>query len=315
MTRDGDGVLFLNVGQKHLRNLVVSIYSLRKHYKGPVCVLDGDGETKKALGVDKRAGDIRFIPFDHERIAKKNSVYFAKTSMSQRTPFERTIYLDADTTIHGNIEKLYPDVPQVINWTQFSDWNTQKTSRIRSRIQNEGWPDLFPTQVAYQLAAPYPAINTGVIGFTRSSEPFMKAWRENTEKNVSFICDEICAQLLAYEYPHNIMDHTYNASPRFSVDGLGLLDIETSNVRIMHNHGNKGLKNGSKIVQAIWLQSYFEAKQQSFFGLDKWDETVYRGKKHPRNYLLPKEATPEMRVEHINSMYASFLETGKCPTE
>ena len=36
-----DGVAFLNCGTKHGIHLIVSLASLRKHYKGPVAIMTG----------------------------------------------------------------------------------------------------------------------------------------------------------------------------------------------------------------------------------------------------------------------------------
>jgi len=295
-----DGIIFLNVGQKHLRNLAVSLWSLRKHYDGPVTILAGDDNVEKFIGTtDSRLGDTTIQPFEFEKVQKRNGCYFAKTNMWAMSPYMRTIYLDCDTVIHGDITDLWPGTEEVVNWTQFADWSTQ-TGRIKNRINGEGWPEIFPKEVAYQTANKYPAINTGILGFSRSSERVMKRWHEETRKNVSFICDEICAQLLAFEYPHNIMDHRWNASPRYSYDALGLNDLESSDVRIVHSHGNKGLKCGEG-QQKMFLAAYFEAFYEDFAGLQEWDDKVAKGMKHPSKF-----------VKRFTAAYRSWCRSNDC---
>lgn len=276
------GIIYLNVGEKHLRNLAVSIWSLRQEYEGPIAVLTGDDRVETFFDMnDKRLGDFQLVPFEYD--SKRNGCYAAKTSMHKLTPFESTVYLDADTVIHGPLDELFPTTPESVVWTQFAHWTTQ-SKRIRNRIQNEGWPKIFPAQVAYQLAGNYPAINTGVLGFDRTSHKVMDEWNKKTLQNVSFICDEICAQLLAFEYPHNVLDHRFNASPRFSYNALGLDDLSTSDVRVIHSHGNKGLKCSPK-QQVLFLEAYFAAYADDFAGLQSWDHKTWRGKKHPSKYV------------------------------
>jgi len=301
-----DGILYLNVGPKHLRNLVVSLMTLRDHWDGAVCVLSGDGLFEKTVRLEGILGDVQVQPFNYDRAAKRGSVYFAKTQMHRLTPFDRTIYLDGDTTIHSDIRGLFPTTPEVVNWTQFSDWTTAM-KRIFQRIDK--WKDILPDQYAYQTAQPYPAINTGVLGFSSTSSRMMDAWHDTTRKNIGFICDEVCAQLLAYDYPHCIFDHSWNASPSYPQHQrpLGIGDEVKYKIKIVHNHGNKGLKAEERNQQqpavrkkqSIWLSNYFRAYRDDVGGISTWGDSIFPARR------------PAKYVHDIEGTYQHWLTTGE----
>jgi len=281
----GDGVLYLNVGVKHMRNLAISLWSLRKIYDGPVAILVGDDAVEKTYDwSDSRKGNVEVIPFPYSRAAKRNSVYAAKTSMHKHSPFMRSVFLDSDTVINKDFSDLLPIQEELVCWTSFANWDTKTERKIRNRITSDGWPEVFPKSVAYQLANAYPALNTGVIGFSRTSTRQMDKWNKATMGNICFICDEVCAQLIAFDYPSNILDHRWNASPKYSFDTLGLDDLETSDAKIIHCHGNKGFKV-EESHQHIHLHAWFSAFHANFLGIQDWDNKVWMGRKHPSKFV------------------------------
>ena len=315
-----DGVLYLNVGGKHLRNLVVSLLTLRDHYQGPVAILSGDGLAERYLKGSILDG-VEFVPFKREG----GNIFYAKTAMHTLSPFERSIFLDADTTIHGDISPLLPETEELINWTQFHEWTTQ-TGRIQERIKK--WRHVLPSQVAWQLATEgVPAINTGVLGFSRSSARMMDEWREKTAQNIGFICDEVCAQLLAFSYPHNVLDARFNCSPRFCWKSHSLSTLVTgegmTDVRVVHNHGNKGLKPRDRDLQRIWLFNYFRAWEQNVGDIQSWDKGDSKirglGGRHPRKYVYkgktPKRNEGEGKREFANRMVSWLLENQELTKE
>ena len=139
-----DGVAYLNTGMKHADNLVVSLMSLKEHWDGPICIwtasgdLDSDGnKIAKACRDDGRLGDIRIVPFDFYGMpgrAKKNNNYLAKPyCMRHCSPFDRTVFLDADTCVVGDFSEMFPS-PEEIRVTQFENW-TANSSKMRGRIE------------------------------------------------------------------------------------------------------------------------------------------------------------------------------------
>lgn len=285
-----DGVLYLNIGNKHLCHLAVSLLSLRDHYDGEICVLSGDDWFDNIL-----MNEPRLQPLTVKRFVYENrGAYHAKTSMGMLSPFDRTVFLDSDTLVVGDLSEMYPTNDEV-RWTQFSTWTTSG-KKIRGRITGGCWPQVFPEAVAYQSAMAYPAINTGVVGFCDGAYRTMQQWNAKTSEHESlygkrsFISDEICAQLLAFDYPHRIMPDDYNASPSYRgpqrADG----------VKIWHGHGFKFLKrrNGEleqpwKLRCEIWLPYFRRALQLGWCSIDKWHENKsVSGPKHPM-YFITKD--------------------------
>jgi hypothetical protein len=301
-----DGVLYMMIGQKHAEHLAVSLYSLLKHWQGEVAILIGDKHAAEFCEPMGRLDRVRLVPFDYEAIKTKKrgsgNVYLAKTSMHKLTPFDRTIFLDADTLIAGDILDVLPEADE-IKITQWMDWTTAG-KMMTGRVKN--WEEHAPKEAARQLAKPWPAINTGVIGFSKQCDKTMDAWAEMTSRNICFICDEIAMQLVFPDHPHEILDDRFNTSPcyeevyrrrggftrqqldvmsRYSVCAkpgdevrrvitdatikeLSSFAGHPSDVRIWHGHGFKFIKK--RYGRACWWPVYREAVDKNFCGIADW---------------------------------------------
>jgi hypothetical protein len=133
---DGDGVVYMLYGSRHALQLVVSLWSLRRVYQGPVAILcahDGNDATslrlKEAIDADPRI-DATCIPFPFVTTAKRNNGYANKTLVHRLSPFQRSVFLDADTVIVRPFDELYPTEDEIV-LTQFCGWwsNGRKISR------------------------------------------------------------------------------------------------------------------------------------------------------------------------------------------
>ena len=277
------GVIYMIYGRKHSAHLIASFMSLRSQWRGRVCFLCGDEQglevAEKLIALDKFENS--FVQ-KFERYKRKDygrgTGYLTKTMMIDLSPFEYTVFLDADTIVTGSLTHMFPEVGgSEVVLTQFADWTTQQR-HIRKRLKS--WEKSSPNE--YTVCASYamPALNTGVIGFSRLSVKFSKAWQEITKRNVSFICDEIGAQLAFYNHPHRIERDLYNASPIYSWKWLEA-DVENFEAtgeyltaKIIHGHGNKLVKRptGQRIylpfTQDLWdndtagFREYAKANKQ-----------------------------------------------------
>lgn len=279
------GIIYLNIGVKHFNHLVVSLWSLRQKYDIPICILAGGPESIDAINTyilpEKKLAPIQIREFEFDNRGR-GSAYFAKTSMCDLSPFQKSIFLDADTLVMGRFRELWPDDDEV-RFTQFADWTTF-TKRIRTRISK--WEDILPAEVSLQMKHEYPAINTGVLGFSRRSKPFMARWHRETMKNISFICDELSAQLLYIHYPHMLLDERWNCSPRFSWKRQGL-HVEKADPRICHGHGKKFLKNNRDVQEGWWMPVYRSALEEDIAQIRSWTNSrskEWRQLIRPRKY-------------------------------
>lgn len=284
-----DGIIYMLTGDKHANHLAVSVLSLREHWDGPVALIAGcdKGETIcRHIEQDKRLGEIEVIRWDAptRRTAKKPGQQYAnKCEMGRLSPFDRTIFLDADTLVVGDFTDMFPEPgTEQVRLTTFADWKTTG-NLMRSRI--ERWRNEMPKEVALMAGHPYPAINTGVIGFTRLSTKWFKTWKTTTLKRVEFICDEIAAQLIFPWHPHCVLDERWNCSVVYSWDRHGA-EAANPDPRIWHGHGFKFVKK--ETGRQLWVPYYRRAIDGNYAKIADWTNNV---QKPPKKYL-GQEAEP-----------------------
>ena len=268
------GVVYYNAGTKCLARLAVSIHSLRKHWFGEVMILnDYDyGESEAHKHIPCHTKNVRFdTPDIYKRILTN------KTRLGEVTPYDTTLFLDADTLVVGDITPMF-DAAERSEFAsqQFSDW-TAATRRIRHRIKN--WQGLYRREVRQALKhREYPAINTGIFAWRKDSE-FMKDWYKlclpGSVEKVSRIPDETSAQVFLPRYPHEVLDSGYNHSCKHPAG------VEP---KIIHYHGNKHCRfeKGKPVYMAEkWYQAFDEIKipqawidadRQLKTNLPRWNE-------------------------------------------
>lgn len=258
------GFMYMLVGLKHASVLAVSIRSLREHWDGPILLVAGCPSSEELCHKirDATDGEVLIEVWNAPTRktmegAAKGIQYANKTLMHHFSPFEKTIFLDADTMVLGPPTQLFPKDDEV-HVTQFANWVTNE-SPVRGRI--EGWRQ-WSSSVAMMQANPIPAINTGVIGFSRTSRKFFEAWQTLTHKNLCFICDEIACQLMFHKHPHEVHDDRWNWSPNHSPRAL------EDDVRIAHFHGKKHMK--VERARALWWPAYVRAYAENFAEIQTW---------------------------------------------
>lgn len=264
-----DGVLYMLQGHKHAAQLVVSLYSLRKHYDGPVHIAAGDETAWKTVQYLLAENSLAPLTISQWQAATRRTTgktgagYANKCRMYDLSPFEHTIFLDADTLIANPIDDLWTENDEV-KLTWFADWVTTG-AKIAGRIK--GWRHICPDEYEYMSQHKCPAINTGVLGFSRQCGKFMQHWRETTEKNICFICDEIAAQLIFIRHPHCIMDDRWNFSPQYSSPTR---NGQEKKIRIYHYHGKQHCKPSKSDGYKTWIPVYEECVREKIARIDEW---------------------------------------------
>ncbi len=220
------GVVYFNRGTGCYIRLLVSLYSLRRHYAGRVAVLQ-EGKLKpwirpflRELGADL----VELKPSGKPLLVQKASLW-------QDTPYDCSMYLDSDTLVMGPVEPF-------LEWTathgfvatRFNDWRTD-LPRMRQRI--EEWSKVAPELIEPAIRFG-PAINSGVQGWTRQAA-ILPPYEELTARGAAGGCwnlllDEIALQLLLPHHAHHLTDSTWNVSGKFG-------KVERAN--IIHYHGRK----------------------------------------------------------------------------
>lgn len=261
------GVIYLLTGPGHGARLIVSIWSLRRFYGGPITLFTTQPDSHR-IG-ELCASDSR-LRVDHRRFeqvkSKKNSSLLTKIAILPESPYDDAVFLDADTLVAGSIDELF-EFPRNVqfNAVQFSGWHTAGKT-MRKRI--ERWRDIdqntfdkrWINELVDQSLVSRPAINVGVFGFKRD-DSLLSLWHKLAQAGKqTFICDEIACQLLLPNHPHRILDSRFNFSPIHAGD--------PSDVRIWHFHGDKHLSNAK--CRILWWPEYLRCLSENVAQLAEW---------------------------------------------
>lgn len=263
MTR---GVCYMLVGGKHGPMLVVSVFTLRQWYDGPVALIAGDPQSEEVAQLihqDPRSGDTQVVRWDAPVGGGKGLQHANKTHVADLCPFDEFVFLDADTMITGDIEELFPRPGEEVVLSQFANWHSTDR-KIRNRT--EPWREFAPEVVSRSQAERHPAINTGTFGLTKQSTDYTREWKRLSRARPSFMCDEIVAQLIHPDFDCRVVDERWNCSPIYSWPRYA--PPGDADVRVWHGHGWKFI---SRIHgNHLWMPAYRAAFQQGFARLNEW---------------------------------------------
>lgn len=255
------GVLYFITGRRHWPVFTVSLMTLRDHWEGPVAIMLGDDnawDLFERLKGDRRLGELIPVSFS-DQARGRNSGYMNKTKMIGMSPFESTVFLDADTAVVGTVDPLFITPDGRVRLTKYSDWVTTG-SRIKKRIN--AWKSVAPELVRGQLQKAYPAINTGVIAFGSGerSKQFEADWQETAMLRAgTFMVDELAAQMIWLRHGAEIVDDRWNCSPIYGEN--------CEEVHVWHFHGRKHLRGRA---EKIWWPMYQRAIKENIAGIQDW---------------------------------------------
>jgi hypothetical protein len=249
------GIIYYNSGTACLLRLAVSIHSLRKYYNGAVTIFcDKDSfENCQYIG---RLSSASVISIGEEKWQPPNIVFLHKTEMHELTPYDTTIWLDCDTTIHSNkIEYLF-NLAEKFDFvaTQFCEWSSKDKAVA---VHMGEWESVgIDSSMIDRAINRGKAINAGVFAFVKDAK-IMQDWYSFATKGIKFHgMDETALMIMLGSYPHYIVDHTYNESSR-----RGKFSINT---KVFHYHGNKHCrlsKNGVHYCGSeIWYKEFEEIR-------------------------------------------------------
>src|SRR5262245_23129169 len=103
------GVVYLLTNIQLAARLVVSLYSLRRWYHGPIAVFTTRPESHE---IGKRCADDPVLRVCQHRCIERpglgyTSSYLTKTTILERSPYKISVFLDADTIVNGSISELF----------------------------------------------------------------------------------------------------------------------------------------------------------------------------------------------------------------
>ncbi len=251
------GVLYLICGPKVAERLVVSVWSLRRFWSGPVTVLCSTDAERDLLAPMAKDLNVDLQRIDAEE--SPHAAYLAKSRLHDWTPYDDNVFIDADTLVVGEIDDLFG---QPLTLTPNADWVT--TGKRMSRWLKQ-WYTLgsvtIDTLVDTQLAAAHPAINIGVFAFQKDN-PNLPDWHWLTQQfPESPLPEQIAMQLLSGIIMHRIRDERFN---RLAVVGHAVDDI-----RIWHFHGLRHCSAQTN-CREIWIPAFREAIARNVGNLQEW---------------------------------------------
>jgi len=195
------GIIMYNQGQKLAVRLSVALSSLRKYYSGPITLLS-EGKPSHAVC---------------EPLASKyeGTVFINATLVGEYTPYDTTLWLDADTLTRGDFWTPMFEAAERSDFAicQISNWTT--AGKIAKRIKS--WSPIYPEWIEGAIGdGTNAAINCGVFAFTKKSKLMRKWYKickqvlENNQGVSMRYPDESCCQLILHRFKHEIMSHNYN---------------------------------------------------------------------------------------------------------
>ena len=254
--------------------LAVSIYTLRQYHDEPIQIVCGDTEAfeavQKITEIDGSLGEIHSLCWEAPKEGGKGRQHANKATAVGFSPFDKTIFLDADTTVHDRLDELWP-VEDEVHLTRFSDWVTTG-GMMKGRLRQ--WNGIFPDRVTLMQNTSYPAINTGVFSFSKSSTKYLEDWKSATESNPIFMSDELAAQLIFLDHPHVIHNDRWNYSPRYSIPNKEV-------IRVIHYHGFQHARPAKSVGYKTWMPLYRECWNNAICGIRELTRD-----KHLREFLL-----------------------------
>jgi hypothetical protein len=264
--------------------LIVSLMTLRRHYKDPVTVfLEGEHHIELVDSL-KSNFDVDIIYRPDIQIETGTLVH--KIEISMETPYDLSVWIDSDTIIVGGFEELFEMAKDYdLVTTNFANWQTSGRT-ISKRIKRY---QEFCSKKYIQDAINYgPAINTGIYAWKKDSI-FFKEWLELAKwgDKRMFIADEVACQVLLPQYNCKVADLKYNVSV--------LHDPGTKDQRIIHYHGKKHCKEAPKCL--LWLEEFEKACKVNLCNIQKYIEED----KRLRRFLSGRYSRKE-KVESITKI-------------
>ncbi len=272
-----DRVIYVMSGRAHLPYLIVSLYTLRDHFSGPVQIFvwPESQECVEEIVKDKRLGYISCRPWNPDYRGKNAQFICKQHVMASLPPRGVNLYLDADTMVRGPLDPVFRLAEGAgFCATQFNHWLSsgrgiqKRLARLRGRIPE--MEDLLDSL----RDRPWPSVNGGVFA-CRSDSPVLPNWIDWTwQFRDIFIADETALHpIVAKFFPENLsvsQEGRFNSSPKFRSP-----ELTDEDVHVWHFHGDSNVRpNKSKKGLEMWWPVYQECLSLNLGNIRAWLDTV-----------------------------------------
>lgn len=156
------GVIFVATGALYIKNAIRAARSLRQYNPEiPIHLFtDDEGKTTLERLSDNPFAAFSLIPDPHRR---------SKIECMGNSPFDRTLYLDTDTKVGGDIAQMF----KVLDKYDIALCHEHRRSVEKMAVK---WRIALPNS--------FPQFNSGVVLFRKNTEmsAFFEQWRENYQE-------------------------------------------------------------------------------------------------------------------------------------
>lgn len=263
-------------GNAHLPYLVVSLWTLRNYWKGPIIVYAYPESFELLLEVAKD-DRLNIEPRVWEPPYRgKNGQFINKILLLWSLDEFVSLYIDADTSIHGPVDVILDRAEEFgFAATQWVDWVTTGV-RISARIRRlQQFIEIDQKMVQEVLANRYPSVNGGVFA-SQANSPVLPLWHEWTMAAKSiFIADETVLHVLQPKFCKSgmmdiVLGGRYNCSPIYQP-----LGVDDNDIVIRHYHGDSNCRPAKSLRGCeMWLPMYCECIRQNIGNVATWHESI-----------------------------------------
>ncbi len=283
MTRE---VAYLYCGGKMWPRLIVSLWTLRKHWAGDVRVYCAT--EKDVQWIVPTCAALDCVPVLMDQPNASGSSPRGKLALTQNVVAENIVYIDADTVVEGDISPMFG---HAVVLTSHGNWTT-KGRRVREQLVSyRGYSDLLDPWINIQLQDEYPHINAGTFSFHRGCTQ-IGVWQILVAEVVRVVADnpdvftkrtthvpaDTAFQLIAGQFPcQTILDDRYNCCCRHG--------LHWDDPIVRHYCGRRHGRNDPH-----WRNAFLECRERNLGGICD----------HPRRYDME---TKNMLKRYEAGMY------------
>jgi len=276
------GVILFNRGEKCIVRAIVTLYSLRKHYDGPVTFFLEEPYPKQFDEVCKHFN----VDVVHNEKKHELKALVRKTEMFGNPPYDRTLWIDSDVVVVGKLDEMFDNldnadcsIPHFAGWWSDGKKISARTKRFKGIAEDRHIEKALRHN---------PATNTGILSFRKCEKwyKFVEYWVKIADKGSQariFIPDEVAFQILwpsADEWDVRI----HIADTKFNVSVLH--DPNTKDRRIMHYHGQKHVFDNRNCD--IWKATFNEMCDGNIANINSF---LQYADKRLKKYLRIKDGT------------------------
>lgn len=264
------GIVLLLTDFHLAARLVVALSSLRRWYDGPVTLFTTKPESHRIGQAIENDARLRVEHRTAAHIASTNrytSAYLAKSSLIGSSPYDATVYLDADTLTVGPLDELLESTQSgVVTVTPYGPWSTtndqfrKRLAEWEQLVQEEASAARWASLVHEAGQVSHPWVNTGVFGMLRNN-PLIEEWRELTSAGSALtIPEEMAFQFVFCSHPYQLLGSHFNCLPQF--------EPHPPDVRIWHFAGESHLKH--EAGRRLWLPAFEACHADNLANMREW---------------------------------------------